>query len=580
MEYYNHPPEYSPLPPEPELRPELELAAPPPEFGQGTAAPVEETKPKRRLRQFLAVPAVLLVSFLCLHGVKPTVTPLPPASTVPETAPSVPVETATEPPALPKGSVVFDVEYAVQSEGEVLYSYSVYSPHPSLDATQEQIDAYHGTPWPIAVYAQVSDEKGNACKPESDPDLWEDSRSRFEYSIPSAGLEGELTLTLTAIYTEDGEERCTTWSGPVAELPIMPFTYATLEAFPGGTIKFTATLQPNSWDDHEYDLYIDGIGQIVYDGDETMGLSLTNELMGDHVEGDREHGYTVQYEGGSALTMIPEDTELAVRLILRDMSTGYLYTIDSNRVSPAESAVVTPTYPLENGTIVLTVYNDTFDFDVPTVVPNDEYKTILAQVTIEEADFADYTLPAPIAPPAFFSFNGWVVDYGNAFDNGYHREGLYDDGEPSVDQLISEDNFCFSLEEAILTREAVERIPVSDDGIRYVNVHATWKVDDPGASSMRLNLDDGAGETIHVSIDHPMMSEGTLYLCQYPVPEREGMSFEGWFDENGKQVQMLNAWYSFTGTITNPDGSFGGYTGEPIAVTLYAHWKPIIQVGD
>ena len=31
MEYYKHPPEYSPLPPEQPLRPELELAAPPPE---------------------------------------------------------------------------------------------------------------------------------------------------------------------------------------------------------------------------------------------------------------------------------------------------------------------------------------------------------------------------------------------------------------------------------------------------------------------------------------------------------------------------------------------------------------------
>ena len=581
MEYYNHPPEFTTLPAEQALQPELELAAPPPEFGQGTTAPVEEEKKsKRRLRQFLAVPAVLLVSFLCLHGVSPTVVPEP-GSTAATPEPSVPVETATEPPALPQGSVVFDVEYAVRSEGKVLYSYYVYAPRPSLDADQAQIDAYKGTPWPISVYAQLSDGAGHGVRPEKNPDVWEDDRNRFEYEIPCAGLEGDLTLSLTAIYTEDGEEYCTTWSGPVSDLPIQPFTYATLEAFPGGNVKFTATLQPNSGDDHEYELYIDGIGQIVYDGDETMGLSLTNEFMGEPVSGDREEGYTVHYEGGSALTMIPEHAELAIRLILRDMATGYLYVIESNRVTPAEAAVTTPTYPLENGTIVLTVYNDTFDFEVPSVIPNDEYKTILAQITMEETSFSDYTLPDAVTPSALYSFTGWVVDYGNPFDNGYHREGLYDNGEPPVDQLITEDNFCFPLEGATLTREAVERIPVSDDGIRYVNVHATWKANDPGGSSMRLNLDDGHGTTINVSIDHPMMSEGTLYLCQFPVPELEGMKFDGWYDEDGKKVQMLNAWYSFTGTITNPDGSFGGYTGEPIARVLTAHWVPDLSMnGD
>ena len=579
MEYYKHPPEYAPLPPEQALRPELELAAPPPEFGQGTASPVGEEKPKRRLRQFLAVPAVLLVSFLCLHGVKAPVSPSPgPTELVPE--PSAPVETATEPPALPQGSVILDVEYAVRSGGEVRYSYFVYSPIPSLDATQAQIDAFQGTPWPVSVYAQVSDGAGHACKPETDPDVWEDSRNRFEYGIPCTGLEDDLTLTLTAVYTENGEERCSTWSGPVSDIPPMPDTHATLEALPGGDISFTAALQPAPGDDHEYDLYIDGIGQVVYDGEDSMGLSLTNELMGDPVEGDREQGYTVRYEGGSALTMIPEEAELAVRLILKDRTTGYLYTIESNRVSPAEAAALTPTYPLENGMIVLTVYNDTFDFSVPTVVPNDEYKTILAQTSIEEADFADYALPDAIAPPDSFSFNGWVVDYGNAFDNGYEREGLYDEGEPSVDQLITEENFCFPLEGAILTRADVERIPVSDDGIRYVNVHATWKVDDPGAGSVGLNLDDGYGTTIFVSIEHPMVSEGTLYLCQYPIPERDGMKFDGWYDESGKRVQMLNAWYSFSGTVTNPDGSFGGYTGELVSRTLTAHWKPILQVGE
>ena len=132
MEYYKHPPEYAPLPTELEHRPGLELAAPLPEFGQRTTVSAEAPKDKRRLRQFLAVPALLLVSLLCLHGVKlPTTT---------EVEAAEPIQT------YPTGSVVFDVLYAVRDVDTVRYSYVVYSPSPSVDAPQELIDAYHGTP--------------------------------------------------------------------------------------------------------------------------------------------------------------------------------------------------------------------------------------------------------------------------------------------------------------------------------------------------------------------------------------------------------------------------------------------------
>ncbi|MBQ1761347.1 MAG: hypothetical protein IIZ92_00420, partial [Aquincola sp.] len=62
-----------------------------------------------------------------------------------------PIETATESPPLPHGSVVLDVSYAVRGEDSVRYRYSVFTPIPSLDATQEQIDAYQGPIWPVSV---------------------------------------------------------------------------------------------------------------------------------------------------------------------------------------------------------------------------------------------------------------------------------------------------------------------------------------------------------------------------------------------------------------------------------------------
>lgn len=687
MEFSKLPPELAAPPPERAACPELEYTAPPPEYGQGSG-PAGETPPrKRRFRQFLALPAVLLVGFLCLHGVK---------NTVPDVGPEepVPVETAEPIPERPEGSVLIDVLYAVRDTEAVRYSYTVFTPIPSLDATQEQIDAYKGTPYPISVYARVSDEAGHLVAPADDPDVWEGSRSAFEYSIDAAGLEGELTLTLTAVYTEEGEERQSQVEIPLEELPPRPETFAELSllgsggidyyaefnpqpgdehdyqlsvtkfdfvwfdaednvcgeaviwdfdtlptlngnsavsekaiaaayqgpawierpndeavsfcvrmvlwdessgypytidsnlielsadpilngrlvGFPGGDVYAEFSFRPAPGDTHDYSLRVNGIGQIAFEGEEGNGFSLMDDPSSLPVTGDNENGYQVIYSGHSMLARIPSDAQLCLVLQLEDTSTREIYRITTNRVDAVERILPYETWPLEDGKIAITVYNDTDNYTVPSKVETDSYLTILAVDTIPEAEFESYVLPSAWTPDGY-DFAGWVIHVNNPFDLS-SEEDIFStfNGDPPPEALTEGSTYAFRVY-GTLTRDDVERIPPSEDGVRYVNVHAVWikeDIDEP-----LLYLDNGAGELTAYSMETPLASEGYIYLCNYPVSAPgPDLEFDGWYDSEGNQVELLVSYFSFVNAIYNADGSFAGYDwGNYEPVYLTAHWK-------
>lgn len=572
MEFKKHPPELAAPPPELELLPEREQAVLPPEFGQKTAPAAEATT--RRRNRLLAIPAVLLFSLLCLHTTKPVLDPdlptepIPTAETVP--AETQPIETATEAPDLPQGSVIFDVIYAVRQDNAVRYSYDLYTPEPSLDASQEQIDAYHGTPWPISVYAQVSDGSGAAVHREGDPDVWEDYRDRTEYAINAAGLEGELTLTLTAVYTEDGEERSTVWTGTLEELPPAPILSATLERIPGtDEIAFNALLLPQPGDEYNYELSVWNMGQIVYDGEEPMGLSLVDDPSSIPVEGDNGSGYTLRYSGSSALSFLPEGQELSVYVSLRDAATGYVYYLESNRV---ETGLTLPSYPLESGMVVITVYNDTTSFEYPSQIEGDDgYLTLLTAEAFDAAEFSSYELPDPLTPSGF-TFAGWVIHVNDPFDYGSDADlfGEYN-GDPPRETMLNETNYAFPVE-SVLTREDLEKVPPDAEGNRFVNVHAVWIKENPTGL---LVMDDGISDIIIYDTEIPMASEGYLYLCRYPVPTHpDGLNFAGWYDAEGNRVDMLIGFFSFYSELRDEDGNFTGYDwNSPETVHLTAHWR-------
>ena len=664
----------------------LEYGRLPPEYGQRTSPPGAEEKKPRRLSRWLAIPAVLLVSILSLQGTKLLPASQEPAAEAPEPPPTLPVETVEPIPETPRGSVILDVQYAVREGDLVKYQYVVYTPEPSLDATQEQIDAYEGPIWPVSVYAQVSDEGGSAVHPETDPDVWEnDGHPYEEYVINAAGLEGDLTLTLRAVYTERGEERQS-----VAVIPVSPEMETRAELIPlgGSRIAFTAYLKPPSGDASDYDFRVDVIGQLVYEdgGDEAEGLSLTSDPSELPVEYDPENGFTVHYEGGSALGSIPDSAELSVVVMLEDQNTGNSYSIESNRVrassvlrlsaelklarggyadftafvripegddhaydfsveemslncvKPGEhdltlplgrdpqDAEITgsnetgytvrylgqssfvslegnyycsgylrlidnstgktyevespgvwsidaannlPEFPLE-GNVVITVYNDTDTYMVPSRVEYDGWVTLLAAEAFSMEDFTEYELPTPVAPRGY-EFQGWVIHVNNPFDLG-SEEDLFDiyGGDPPADILTTPDRYAFPVD-TILTREDLAHVPPDEEGNRYVNVHAVWIKTRPDRELLYLN--DGMGNLTAYDMDVPLASEGYLYLCRYPVPEQEGWIFNGWYDNDGNRVDLLVCYFSFTPMLYNEDGDFIGYdwnTTQP--VFLNAGW--------
>lgn len=576
MEYINHPAEYSAPPPEHRPKPELEYTALPPEYGQKTYPEPETAEKGSLLRRLLVIPALLLTGFLCFHSTKaaaelPDVTePLPVETTAP-----IPEETAAPIPELPEGSVILDVRYAVRDGDTVLYEYEVYTPTPSLDATQEQIDAYEGPIWPVSVYAQVTDADNHVVYPEQNPDVWEDYRyDNAVYTINAAGLPGDLTLTLRAVYTEQGEERQTVAVLPLAQLPPAPSVSATLEAYPGGDVDFHAVLQPQPGDDHDYDLQVWYAGQLCWEGDEWMGLSLVDDPKAMPITGDRESGFHIDYSGGSAAAGIPDGTELSLYVGVKDLSTGYIYDIESNRVSKVESLEPEAEYPLGDGKLIVTVYNDTFDFEVPSPVEEEDGRTILAQFETNEADFDSFLLPSALTP-AGYDFAGWVIHVNNPMDLGSNTNLFMEyNGDPPVDVLIAEDSYAFQIG-GVLTRQDVERVPPTEDGVRYVNIHASWIYRNP--TDLRLYLQDGMGGETAYGMDSPAASEGFLYLCTYPIPQREGYEFDGWYDWEGNRVELLMSFFSFTATSYDADGSFLGYDWSESGkeeVYLTAHWKP------
>lgn len=232
-----------------------------------------------------------------------------------------------------------------------------------------------------------------------------------------------------------------------------------------------------------------------------------------------------------------------------------------------------PAYPLGDGVIALTVYNNTFDFsdiDWDNFTPGEEFRVLLRE-EIPEAEFVDLTLPAgePDETDDFwdYSFAGHVLDFNNEFDAGF-------------DPQRRTEGFVLPLPDGVLTRGDVERIPPTADGTRYVNVHVLWRrnvpetgIEDP---ELALLLDDGMGGKTLWDAGTPFASEGYTYLAAFPAPERAGWRFTGWYDADGNRVDFLT-YYDFYENKRWEESENGGYWDadwdKPVTVTLTAGWE-------
>ncbi len=200
---------------------------------------------------------------------------------------------------------------------------------------------------------------------------------------------------------------------------------------------------------------------------------------------------------------------------------------------------------------IITVYADYYDI---TEMGN----PILMEQTVQESTFTELALPEHPYNEGY-SVLGYVIDYSPCGSN-FTNVG-YNPGSKSfaVDVGLS------------LTLDEIQLVPVwEEDQIRHVYVHPVW-VANEGVTNWKyapvVTLDSG-DKTVSFPIDLPLGSGGSFYVCAI-VPEREGYTFAGWYDEQDQLVYTLFAAALFTQKQENGEGV--DWT-KPTNVTLTAKW--------
>ena len=553
-----------------------EIAAPPPEFPRELTTQPPQEKKRRRVWQKLVLAALAsVVGFSLLEG-SLTASGGDGGSKAPEQEAAQPPgeeqrTEQTEPPApeQTEDAPTIEIGYALTDGETIFYSYYVQVPNFDLPEEAQQY-------WPVTVHPTAENDAGQVIYGETD--VWEFSRaSQFAYEIPVSGtVTGELTLKLNAEYEMDGALRTVQATAPIEQMPAAE-AFAYLYVQDDGTADFKAAFTTTEDDTHVYELEPLMLWAEAFNEDQQRiggfwtleDLSeLDYESFGD--SGNREY---VLHRWDKIGEWPDEAAYCSFRCYVRDNTNGYIYQLESNVARlPRKS------HPLGDEIIELTVYNDTLDGSYENLV--------LVHTQINAADFTEYELPIPTFA-ANYSFTGYVGFFGSPFDNGYDA---YDDyggpaseppqltedfsGEAPVEFYLSRDMFSFPLNGLTLTKAMVEYVPVAADGVRYVNIHATWQY--TGSSpEFYVELDDGQGNVTNYPVAHPLASEGFFFTETFPQPVPPmGYFFDGWYDENGNRVEVLMDYFSFTPYLYDENGKYVDYDwgSPPKTVHLVARW--------
>lgn len=215
-------------------------------------------------------------------------------------------------------------------------------------------------------------------------------------------------------------------------------------------------------------------------------------------------------------------------------------------------------YPLEGGILYYKIYNETHLAN-PTA---DAWERILeeGEISIEQLLAGEViTLPQPETPEGF-AFLGWAAHFSGDKDT-YPKWSLLTER--------------FTAEDAL-------RIQPDEEGNRSVDIHAVWSSQDPAAWQMIMVLDanggtmEGQPSQMYNALT-PKYSGGTVYLCGYPTPEREGYHFAGWYlttDEGDIRVETLPASRFFAQKGGEPDYNV------PLELHLMAGWEKTEEKGN
>lgn len=159
-----------------------------------------------------------------------------------------------------------------------------------------------------------------------------------------------------------------------------------------------------------------------------------------------------------------------------------------------EPPVTEPLVYENSGTLVLRVYNDSFEFGTG---PDGSFfyrEQMLLETEMPEAEFEDLTLPEPIEQEGFRAL-GYVICNNAAQDYS-------------------------AWVGPVLTAEDFAPVPPVD-GVRTVDVHVVWEPEDD--SQEQFLILDG----VPVCATRPLASEGWIYLKQFG---------DHWYNSEGKEV--------------------------------------------
>lgn len=202
---------------------------------------------------------------------------------------------------------------------------------------------------------------------------------------------------------------------------------------------------------------------------------------------------------------------------------------------PTEELPEPGIYPLSSGTLEILVYSGVYDPE------NNWNEGILYQGSFPENEFTELALPE-MKPMEGFVFMGYV---------------MLSTGQ---DRLLGN----------TLTAEDAELNAPGKDGIRRLEIHGAWRSEESAKPWMPLTLDANGGSPLtKYDATGPLASAGTVYTCAYPIPERSGYRFAGWYatpDCSGNPVKRIPADDFFEADAE------GIHWDRSTPITLYARW--------
>ena len=249
------------------------------------------------------------------------------------------------------------------------------------------------------------------------------------------------------------------------------------------------------------------------------------------------------------------------------MVTEFKEVEDAGISEPDEPAV----YPLEGGTVVVTVYNNTFDMAAAND-PTFPYQKVLMHTEFNARDFSGVILPEAYDVNDDFDPAGYVLHIGSPFDIGFDAEAANEAASENSKGLISlNSGYAVPINGEMLTREDVEKVRPTEDGTRYVNVHVVWKSTSDSSPKLPLELDYGDHiETVEA--DTPYASEGFFYLCVLDQPLVSGKTLTGWKDSDGNLYDFVS-YYDFFPLLANAQSNEDRDWQNPVPIRLTAVWR-------